>query len=99
MIFNNYLKITARKLWRNRLHSIIHILGLTIGLTSCLLIFLYIKHELSFDKDYPDSDRIYRITQWVTTPGVENKTAVLPYPFGAVAEEALSDLGTTTMIH
>ena len=99
IMLGNYVKITARKLWKNRLHSIIHILGLTIGLTSCLLIFLYIKHEYSFDSFIKDSERIYRFTRDVQTPVSESSDAVMPYPFGKVAEEELSDLGTTTMIH
>ena len=45
----NFLKITARRLLRQRTISLINIFGLSIGLAACLLIYLYVRHELSFD--------------------------------------------------
>ncbi|MBS1916749.1 MAG: ABC transporter permease [Bacteroidetes bacterium] len=60
-MFKNYFKIAFRNLWKNKTSSAINIFGLTIGLTSCLLIALYIKHELSFDDFEKKGDRIARV--------------------------------------
>jgi putative ABC transport system permease protein len=60
-MFRNYFKTAWRNLWKNKLFSFINITGLTIGLTCCLLIALYIKHELSFDKFEKNGDRIARV--------------------------------------
>ncbi len=49
-MIKNYFKTAWRNLTKNKTHSFINIAGLTIGLTCCLLIALYIQHELSFDK-------------------------------------------------
>ena len=49
-MLTNYLKIAIRTLIRNRGTSLINIIGLAIGLASCILIFLYVRFELSFDK-------------------------------------------------
>jgi len=60
-MFKNYFKIAFRNLWNNKTSSAINIFGLTIGLTSCLLIALYIKHELSYDDFEKNVDRMARV--------------------------------------
>ena len=60
MIRNN-LKVTVRSLWKNKVASAINIFGLTVGLTSCLLISLYIQHEASFDSFQKNGKRIARV--------------------------------------
>ena len=98
-MLKNYLRITLRKLWRNRFHSAIHVLGLTIGVTSCILLFLFIKYELSFDNFYADSDKIYRfVYQAKTSSGIEHEQ-VVPYPFGDAIKNDFPEIGTTTLLH
>lgn len=58
-MFKNYLKIAVRNLLRNKGFSIINISGLAIGMASALLILLWIQNELSYDRIYPRTDRIY----------------------------------------
>lgn len=60
-MFRNYLKITVRSLWNHRASSFINVFGLTVGFSSCLLIGLYIQHELSFDDFQTKGDRIVRL--------------------------------------
>jgi putative ABC transport system permease protein len=60
-MIKNYFKITFRNLWRNKTASFINVFGLTIGLTSCLLIGIYIQHELNYDKFEQKGDRIARV--------------------------------------
>ncbi len=48
---------------RQKLYASINILGLAIGLSICILIFLFVRHELSYDRFYPGPDRIYRVYQ------------------------------------
>lgn len=55
----NYLKIAVRRLWRNKGFSIINIGGLAIGMTCAILIGLWIQNELSIDRLYPKTDRLY----------------------------------------
>lgn len=62
-MYKNYFKIAWRSLLRQKLYSSLNISGLAVGLTCFLLIFLYIQHELSYDRFYPEADRIYRIYQ------------------------------------
>jgi putative ABC transport system permease protein len=60
-MFKNFIKITFRNLIRFRLYSIINLSGLSIGLLCCLLIFLYVQYELSFDTYHNNYKKIYRI--------------------------------------
>lgn len=61
-MFQNYLKIAIRNLTRNKIFSMINIAGLSLGLTCCMLIVLYTKDEVSFDRFQKNKDRLYRIT-------------------------------------
>lgn len=57
------IKLFIRTLLRKRLFSIINIVGLTIGFLCTTLIYLYVKHEVSFDDFHSNGDRIYRVNQ------------------------------------
>lgn len=67
-MIKNYLKLAFRNLWKHRAFSIINILGLTIGMTACFLIFLYISFELSYDSFNSKADRTYRVVADIKTP-------------------------------
>ncbi|QPH39504.1 ABC transporter permease [Pedobacter endophyticus] len=61
-MFKLNLKIAWRNLWKNKGYTLINILGLSIGMASCILIFIFIRYQMSFDKGFENDDRIYRIT-------------------------------------
>jgi putative ABC transport system permease protein len=61
-MIRNYLKIALRQLRKQKMYSVIKIGGFALSIAACLLIALYIRDELSYDKYYPDTNRIYRIT-------------------------------------
>ena len=61
-MFTNYLKTAWRYLTRNKVSSMINILGLSLGITCCLIIFLITRYEMSYDTFHPDKERIYRLT-------------------------------------
>ena len=83
-MFKNYVKTALRHLWRSRTFSLINILGLSVGLACCMLIFLYGKDEISFDRFHEKKDNIYRITATLTHPGGNadkiGSTGMLPGP-------------------
>src|SRR6185312_13275644 len=75
-MIKNYFKIAWRNLRKNRLYTAINILGLTAGMVSCLLIGVYIRHELSYDRFNENADRIVRVTMDYGVDGVPQKIAV-----------------------
>ncbi|MDE1191573.1 MAG: ABC transporter permease [Arachidicoccus sp.] len=79
-MFKHYLKTAWRNLRRNKVFSLINILGLAIGLTVCLLIVLYVKDELSYDKYNKNADRIYRLNAEIYFNGTGSNIATSPFP-------------------
>lgn len=67
-MIKNYLRSAFRNLWRHRAFSFINIMGLTVGMTACFLIFLYVRFELSYESMHPKADRIYRLVADIKTP-------------------------------
>lgn len=60
-MYRNYLRIALRNIGKYKFYSAINILGMTIGITACLLIILWVSDELSYDKFHKDYDRIYQV--------------------------------------
>lgn len=72
-MFKNYLKVAFRNIVRSKLTSFINITGLALALASCLLIYLYVIDETSYDQHHVKADRIYRITRdFISADGVTN---------------------------
>lgn len=70
-MFRNYLSIALRNLIKNKLYSAINIIGLAVGLAACMLIFLFVRDELSFDQHWAKADSIARIHVTLSPPGRE----------------------------
>ena len=72
-MFKNYLKIAFRNILRQRVYSLINITGLAIGIACCILILLFVRYELSYDKFNKKADRIYRVTrEWFNEDGASS---------------------------
>ncbi len=61
-MITNYYKIAYRNFFKNKGYSFINIFGLSIGMACTLLILLWVQYQLSYDRFYPDADRLYRVT-------------------------------------
>ena len=62
-MLRNYLKIAWRNIVGNPLFSAINVIGLSIGLACCIIITLFVRYETSFDRQWPNAERIYRVTR------------------------------------
>jgi len=81
LMLKNYLKITIRNIKRHKGYSFINISGLAIGMACCILILLWVKDELNFDRFHENADVIYRITdRYPDSSGGYSSTAVSPWP-------------------
>ena len=76
----NYAKIALRKLRKQKAYSFINVAGLTVGLAACLLILVWVKDELSYDRYHEKADRIYKLTMLEEIGGVASQLAVAPFP-------------------
>lgn len=88
----NALRITLRRLYRQRLNTTLHVAGLTIGMSVCLMIGLFLRHELSFDAYHSMAKRIYRINSVWTDNGNKNYHFSTPIPLGDALREELPGL-------
>lgn len=77
-MLKNYFLIGLRNLKKNAGYSAINILGLGVGLAAALILFIWINHELSYDKFHQDANRIYRSSMEYSFGGQTSKTSVSP---------------------
>ncbi|MEO6673801.1 MAG: ABC transporter permease [Ginsengibacter sp.] len=87
-MLKNYFKTAWRNLMKNKVFSFINILGLTLGITVCMMIFLFIMNEFSVDKFHKDGDRIYRVMRSYKNEG---KGGSVAYLSGMYAPALLND--------
>ena len=81
MMIKNYIKIAVRNIRKNKVYSIINILGLTIGIAGFLLIYLFINNELSYDDFHKDKDKIFRVIRTSFKDGAKIKIGYTSAPF------------------
>jgi putative ABC transport system permease protein len=94
------LPFALRRLDRYKLTTFINILGLTLGVLSCLVIYLYVSFEFSYDTFHADRDRIYRVGVWMTGPdGKISEGASLPPPLAADLRREATGFSTVAGIY
>ncbi|HZY35676.1 MAG TPA: ABC transporter permease [Mucilaginibacter sp.] len=79
-MIRNYFKIAIRQFRKQKMYAAIKIGGFAFSIAACLLIALYIRNELSYDKSYPDTNRIFRVVGTYTNNGTVNKGVEWPAP-------------------
>ena len=79
-MIKNYLKIAWRNLLKHKSFSFINILGLAIGIAACMIIFIYVHNELTYDQYNEKADRIARVTSIVHAPESDLVFATAPIP-------------------
>jgi putative ABC transport system permease protein len=91
-MIKNYFKIAFRGFWRHKLFTLINIIGLSIGTSAALVIYLIVHFDFSFDRFYPDSDRIYRVVTNFSNQGEEGYNGGVCGPLPEAAKVAVTGL-------
>lgn len=81
-MIKNFLKIAFRNITRHALYSTLNILGLTAGITASMLLLLYVKDELSYDRIHKDAENIYRVNTLATIQDTQMYAASTMAPLG-----------------
>ena len=97
-MIRNYFKIALRNLRKHLGFSFINIAGLTLGLTSCILIGLFVWDENQFDVFIPDQERIYRVYNERTTPEGKSNIASTPPMFATTLQTQYPEVEATARI-
>jgi putative ABC transport system permease protein len=98
-MIHNYLHIAFRHLSRQKLNTSLHIIGLTLGITVCVLISLFIHYELSFDDYHEKADRTYRIVSAWNDSGKVNYHFSTPFPLAKAVREEVSGIEHVSFAH
>jgi putative ABC transport system permease protein len=97
-MIRNYFIVALRNLSRNKSSAIINVLGLSLGITACVIIFLLVTYELSFDKFHHNYKDTYRIVSSVNNNGEIMQSSVTPYPFAQAFRNDFPDIPLVTQI-
>lgn len=98
-MLRNHLKMLLRNMRKHVLHSAINITGLSIGLSCFIVIALYVRHELSYDKMFADSGSIYRITMSSVVGGNNNHIPTVYPAIAPVISERFPSITDYTRIY
>jgi putative ABC transport system permease protein len=91
----NYIKIALRSLVKQKVYALINIVGLAVSITACLLIALYVKHELSYDRFFSNADQIYKMILERKYPNHSTFFASIPHSYATVVQRDFPEVENT----
>lgn len=91
-MLKNYFTIAIRTLWKNKVFSVINVLGLAIGISASLVIFLLVNYHFNFDKFEKDNNRIYRVVSNFSFSGEEYHNSGVTDPMAAAILKEVTGL-------
>ncbi len=94
IMLTNYLKIALRNLKRHHWYTFINVTGLAVGIACCLLIFLFVQHELSYDRFHDEAASIYRVYNEVDMPSGQTASFNASAYVGPTLTEAFPEIET-----
>jgi putative ABC transport system permease protein len=97
-MLKNYLKTALRNIEKHKVYTLINVLGLTVGLAFFILIGLYVRSELSYDRFHENRDRIYRVEQVLAHESGTETTAGCPTPLSGILQAEIPDVESVTRV-
>ncbi|MBN9383665.1 MAG: ABC transporter permease [Chitinophagaceae bacterium] len=91
-MIKHYLRLAIRHLAKQKLLTVINIVGLSLGLACCILFMLYAVHELNYDRWHANADRLYRVNEVFMRDDVEQGMAGLYVPLGPAMKKEFPDV-------
>ncbi|MGZ5133751.1 MAG: ABC transporter permease [Flavitalea sp.] len=97
-MLKNYLKVAWRNVMKNKTFSFINVFGLSIGLTCCLLIAIYLHNELSYDSYHKNITQLYQLGTTFVKNGKDDRTANTPAPMAKAMQLEFPEIIETTRL-
>jgi putative ABC transport system permease protein len=94
-MLKNFWKIALRQLGKQKFYSAVKIGGFALGIAACLLIGLYIRNQLSYDRDFPGAGRLYRLTGYLSENGTVRKGTGWQAPFAQALKTEFPEVERT----
>ena len=98
-MLKNYLKIAVRNILKNKVYSFINIAGLAVGMAACLLIFLNVQNDFSFDKFNKNFNRIYRVVIEAKQNGKDVIWSITPTGYANAFQNDFSGVKSVRLSH
>ena len=98
VLYRNYIRTAWRKARRQKIYTFINIAGMVVGLTCCLLLFLWIQDELSYDRFHAKADRIFRVEHALLSEGKDVRLALSPAPLAPALQAEFSGIERTVRL-
>ena len=99
-MIRNHLSIAFRHLGRHKLNTALHVIGLTLGMSVCFVIALFIRYEMSFDAYHEKADRTYRvISKWTETTNEVRYHFSTPFPLANAIRSEMSGIEHVSFAH
>ncbi|HEY0110806.1 MAG TPA: ABC transporter permease, partial [Fibrella sp.] len=97
-MLRNYLKIAVRNLVSHKVYSLINLGGLTVAVTCCLLLGLYVRNEWTFDRFHTKTDRLFRVWNQEEYKGEQFKNVSTPYILGPTLKGTYPEIEAMTRV-
>ena len=97
-MLKNYLKVAWRNVMKNKTFSFINVFGLSIGLTCCLLIAIYLHNELSYDSYHKNLSQLYQLGTTFVKNGKDDRTANTPSPMAKAMQQEFPEIIETARL-
>lgn len=85
-MLKNYLRIAIRSLIKQKVYTIINVLGLSTGIASCILIVMFVTNEFSYDSFHTNADNIYKVALERKYPNHSTNYAIIPHSYADVLQ-------------
>lgn len=93
-MFTNYVKVALRNLYRQRFFTAVNVIGLTLSMACCILIGLYLEHEVSYDRFHPDSENVFRVLVETANAEGNDVTHVGPRFLSSALANEFAEIGS-----
>jgi putative ABC transport system permease protein len=91
-MLKNYFLIALRNLWKNKVFSLINVVGLAVGMACCLLILLYVQRELSYDKQHDHASDLYRLVTEFVSEEKTDRSPTAAAPVGPALKQEFPEI-------
>jgi putative ABC transport system permease protein len=98
-MIRNFILVAFRSLIKQKIYSTINIVGFAISISACILILLYVQHEMSYDKFFPKADRIYKVALERIYPEHRTFYAVVPHSFAEVMNKDFPEVENVFLVN
>ena len=91
-MIRNFIKVALRSLVKQKIYTAINVLGLAVSIAACLLIVLYVKYELSYDKFWPGGERVYKVLLERKYPNHTTFYGAMPHSYADASQRDIPEV-------